>query len=302
MYFMNYMCGKLLGEGCMTKQDRRKPRFQFMHRTEDFGWAYHCYEQLVNDIPVNRPAYRKVVDKRLSKGFSESYVVQSKTDELITSLYKIWYPHGKKRLPKQWIHQHMDERSLAWWYQDDGHLKLVNGVMHKIILSTDSFTVEENEFLKCLLWNKWKLNFRTDAQNRLILYDKFQIHYFLHLISPWLHESMNRKSLVIQPLQPIATRTTIYLPSIYRIKKPTAEINEKLNSLVTLFIDSTTNTVCTNHIFHTFLQLRSEPKDMNNYQIVIREAHRLNLARIRQQTGLTISELVEYCFRKNENL
>ncbi|MBD7985176.1 endonuclease [Sporosarcina sp. Sa2YVA2] len=270
MAFTNFICGKLLGDGCITKQEGRKPRFQFMHRIEDVGWAQHCYEQLRYDIPVNAPAYRKVLDPRLKKGFAESYVVQSKTHEIITALYEIWYPSGKKNLPMDWIQQYMNERSLAWWYQDDGHLKIVKGVASKIILSTDSFTREENEFLTQLLWQKWQLQFRIDGQNRLLLYDKFQIHYFLHLVSPWLHESMNRKALPIQPLRPIAKRTTIYLPATYQIKKPTAEINEKLSSLLSLFIDPTTNTVCNNHIFCTFQPLRLQQIEIRNYQIILK--------------------------------
>lgn len=299
MSFTNFICGKLLGDGCITKQEGRKPRLQFMHRAEDFGWALHCYEQLKNGIPVNPPAYRKVLDSRLTKRFSESFVVQSRTNEVITALYEIWYPGGKKHLPKQWIQQHLDERSLAWWYQDDGHLKIVKGVASKIILSTDSFTKAENEFLLQMLWRKWKLQFKMDGQNRLILYDKFQIHYFLNLVSPWLHESMKRKALPVQPFRPIAKRTTVYLPTTYQIEKPTAEINDKLSSLLSLFIDPVTNTVCNDDIFHTFLPFRAIQKEVNSYQIIIKDEHRINLARIRQQTGLTISQLAEYCFEKN---
>lgn len=282
MTFTNFICGKLLGDGCITKQEGRKPRFQFMHKIEDVEWAQHYYEKLRSDNPVNPPAYRKVLDARLKKGFSESYVVQSKTHEIITALYEIWYPSGKKKLPMDWIQQHLNERSLAWWYQDDGHLKIVKGVASKIILSTDSFTREENEFLTQLLWQKWQLQFKIDGQNRLLLYDKFQIHYFLHLVSPWLHESMNRKALPIQPLRPIAKRTTIYLPATYQIEKPTAEINEKLSSLLSLFIDPITNSVCNGYIFRTFQPLRLQQIEVSSYQIVIREEHRLNLARIRQ--------------------
>lgn len=68
-YFHNYICGKLLGDGCITKQDGRKPRLQFMHRTEDVGWAEYCYEQLKSSIPLSPPTYRKVVDPRLKKGY-----------------------------------------------------------------------------------------------------------------------------------------------------------------------------------------------------------------------------------------
>ncbi|MCM3636856.1 endonuclease [Sporosarcina luteola] len=297
MSFNNFLCGKLLGDGCITKQEKRKPRFQFMHRAEDLGWSVHCYEELKNYIPINPPAYRKIADKRLKKGFSESFVVQSKTDEIITKLYKIWYPEGKKKLPLQWVQQYLDERALAWWYQDDGHLKIVNGTANKIILSTDSFSKHDNEFLMQILWDKWKLKFKIDGQNRLILYDQFQIIYILHLISPWMHESMDRKSLPSNPLRTIAKRTTIYLPTSYRMAKPTAEINEKLSALSSLYKDPFTHTVCPDHIFHTFKSIMQQQEKVNSYQIVIEQQHRVDLAKIRQQTGLTISQLAEYCFR-----
>ncbi|MFJ7932832.1 hypothetical protein [Sporosarcina sp. NPDC096371] len=63
--FQNFICGKLLGNGGITKQEGRKPRFQFMHRVEDYGWTEHCNEQLKGKIPLNPPTYRKVKDPRL---------------------------------------------------------------------------------------------------------------------------------------------------------------------------------------------------------------------------------------------
>lgn len=155
-----------------------------MHRVEDFGWADHCYKQLKNHIPLSPPSYRKVMDARLRKGYSERFIVQSRTDKMITQLYKQWYPNGKKKLPFDFIETYLDERALAWWYQDDEHPKLANGIITKIILSTDSFSLEENTRLTQLLYDKFQLRFLTDGQNRLILYDQFQIIYFLHLVSP----------------------------------------------------------------------------------------------------------------------
>ncbi|MBO0601195.1 endonuclease [Sporosarcina sp. E16_3] len=293
--FQNYICGKLLGDGCITKQEGRKPRFQFMHRTEDVGWAEYCYDHLKNFIPLSPPTYRKVIDSRIKKGYSESYIVQSRTDTVITDLYKQWYPSGKKVLPFDFIEQHLDERSLAWWYQDDGHLKIVNGIVNKVILSTDSFSFEENEWLIRLLFDKFNLRFVIDGQNRILLYDQFQIIYFLHLVSPCLHKSMNRKALPIQPIRPIAKRTTIYLPEKFKLVKPTSEINLKLDKLDTLFANSKKE-VCIHTTFSTFNPLLSHKENANSYQIIIDEKHRQTLARIRQQTGLTISQLTNYCF------
>lgn len=163
------MCGKLLGDGCITKQDGRKARFQFMHHLEDLGWVEHCNIQLKDYIPLNSTSYKRVVDTRLSKGYSESFFVQSKTDPLITD----YTNNGIRK-----------EKRNSWWYQDEGHLKIVNNVVQKIFLSTDSFSDEENDWLIQLLFDKFKLRFHKDGQNRLILYDQFQIIYFLHLVAP----------------------------------------------------------------------------------------------------------------------
>lgn len=219
MLFNNFLCGKLLGDGCITKQENRKTRFQFKHRVEDYGWSLHCYEELKNYIPINPPEYRIVADNRLKKGFSESYFVQSKTDEVITALYEIWYPEGKKKLPFRWAQENLDVRALAWWYQDGGHLKIVGNTATKIILSTDNFSSKENEFLMQLIRDKWKLNFKIDGQNRLILYDQFQIIYFLHFISPWMHESMGRKIIMDLPLRKVANRTIILLTCLFQNRK-----------------------------------------------------------------------------------
>jgi hypothetical protein len=125
--------------------------------------------------------------------------------------------------------------------------------------------------------------------------DQFQIIYFLHLVTPWLHESMNRKSLPEQPVRAIAKRTTIYLPSKFKLDKPTYEINEKLKLLNNLLCNGN-SIVSIDHIFTTFNSLLKNEEDRNNYQVVISDNHRLTLAKLRQQTGLTISKLTEYCF------
>lgn len=294
--FYARICGKLLGDGCMTKQGNRKPRFQFMHRTEDVGWAQYCYEHLQDFLPLSPPTYSKVADTRLIKQYSERYIVQSRTHPTITDLYAMWYPEGKKVIPFEFLETYINEVALSWWYQDDGHVKIVNGVMKKFILSTDSFTAFENEQLIQLLFKKFKLRFSVDGQNRLILYDQFQIIYFLNLVSPWLSPAMERKAAIMLPLKPIANRTTVYLPSTVNLRKPTAEINDKLVKLYSLLCEEK-KSVCLQTIFKEFEYLLTvQDTKTVGYQIVIQESYRDLLARVRQQTGLSISLLVSYCF------
>ena len=117
------LCGKLLGDGCLTKQTDRKPRFQFTHCKKDVGWSINCFEQLSVFLPLNPPKYRRISDVRIISGYTESYIVQSRTSEEFCQLYELWYPHEKKELPFAYIEKHFTDKTLAWWYQDDGHLK-----------------------------------------------------------------------------------------------------------------------------------------------------------------------------------
>ncbi|MCI1592516.1 hypothetical protein [Heyndrickxia oleronia] len=116
------LTGKLLGDGCITKQKGRKPRFQFIHSINDIDWCMYCYEQLRHEIPFAPPFYKKIQDIRTEKGYTECYQVQSRTDPTITWLDTLWYSKQKKVIPFEFIDQYLNVEALAWWYQDDGHL------------------------------------------------------------------------------------------------------------------------------------------------------------------------------------
>jgi len=292
--FKAIIIGKLLGDGSITKQNRRKPRFQFTHVFPDYAWSQYCYENLVEFIPVNPPKYKKTIDRRLKRGYSESFYVQSKTDSIITFLRSVWYVDGTKVIPFQLIQNYFNEQTLAWWYMDDGHLKIKDNTPQKIILSTDSFTQAENKWLINFLHDKYHLNFRLDKQNRIILYDQFQIHYFLYLITPYLHKSMHRKFISFSYLmRRLPTRrTTIYLPSTIEIQSPTKEINHflyYLSNLIDLFKDGKLYSKLQSEIYQKY---RLSKK---SYQIVIPGKRLSKLEFLKVNTGLTFSQLTEIC-------
>jgi hypothetical protein len=292
---LHRITGKLLGDGCITKQKRRNPRFQFIHTTSDKEWCFYCYELLKDYLPFTAPYYRRIKDNRVLKGYTESFQVQSSTDPLITCLESIWYDNRKKVIPFAFLEQNLNEQALAWWYQDDGHLNKVDNIPKKIILSTDNFTTTENLGLIDLLTKKFSLYFKLDSQNRILLYDQLQIYYFLHLVDPYMHPSMNRK--IISPTQKLTTRkrTTIYLPNNILLTKPTAEINqqlEKLNILEEIVMDRTRYIKFYKNILADF-RLTKETK---GFQIVINEKYNSLIQMIRKRTGLTVSQVITICF------
>ncbi|QHE63196.1 endonuclease [Rossellomorea vietnamensis] len=295
---LSMICGKLLGDGCIVKQEGRKPRFQFIHSIKDKEWCYYCYSRLKDYLPLTGPHYKRIEDNRVQAGYTESYHVQSRTHDHITNLRSIWYKNRKKVLPFEFLGKYLTPLALAWWYQDDGHLKKVSTIPRKIILSTDNFTPAENNQLCQLLKNKYSLFFSIDKQNRIILYDQFQIHYFLFLVSPYLHPCMYRKTITScdiynQCLNP--NRTTIYLPAHIKLTSPTREINEKLSMLPDIFTAIKCNNFYTNELL-TFIESTKTHVSKKPYQIVVSEENLQNLSKLNKMTGLNASIVAQLCF------
>jgi LAGLIDADG DNA endonuclease family len=294
---LSMVCGKLLGDGCIVKQEGRKPRFQFIHSIKDKEWCYYCYSRLKDYLPLTGPHYKRIEDDRVQAGYTESYYVQSRTHDHITSLRSIWYKNGKKVLPFEFLMQYLTPLALAWWYQDDGHLKKDSTIPRKIILSTDSFTPAENNKLCQLLKDKYSLLFSLDKQNRILLYDQFQIQYFLFLVSPYLHPCMYRKTITscdIYNQFPNPKRTTIYLPVHLKFTSPTREINERLSMLPDIFTSIISGDFYTNELL-TFIASTKASVTKKPYQIVVSEENLQNLFTLNKMTGLNTSIMAQLC-------
>ncbi len=294
--FKAMIIGKLLGDGSITIQKGRKPRFQYTHTIQDYGWSKYCYEQLLEHIPLCPPKYKKSIDTRLKQGFSEAYYVQSKTSDIITYLRKQWYSSQGKVLPFKLMTRYFNEHSLAWWYMDDGHLKPDGRIVRKVILSTENFTSYEIDWLIEFLHNKYNLSFHRDSQNRIILYDQFQINYFHYHVEPHLHETMYRKCInsYNYNFKLAAKRTTLYLPTEIKIMSPTNEINTTLKILDELIVSYKNDTFYINYFNHLKDQDSSPTK---GYQVIINENNINKLYFLNEVTGLTFSRLAGLCFQ-----
>ncbi|KPL59444.1 hypothetical protein [Rossellomorea vietnamensis] len=296
--FLSMVCGKLLGDGCIVKQEGRKPRFQFIHSIKDKEWCYYCYSKLKDYLPLTGPHYKKIEDNRVNAGYTESYYVQSRTHGHITNLRSIWYKNGKKVLPFEFLMKYLTPLALAWWYQDDGNLKKDSTIPRKIILSTDSFTPAENNKLCHLLKDKYSLLFSMDKQNRILLYDQFQIQYFLFLVSPHLHPCMYRKTITSCDIYNHFSnpkRTTIYLPAHLKLTSPTREINERLSVLPDIFSAIKDGDFYTNELL-TFIESTKTYVTKKPYQIVVSEENLQNLFILNKMTGLNASIFAHICF------
>lgn len=291
--FFARIIGKLLGDGTITKERGKSPRFHFTHHVPDYEWTIECYDKLKTYISFSKPAYRRSEDPRLRKGYSENYFVRSHVHPIITELYDIWYPNGQKIVPLEWMTPYFTDETLAWWYQDDGHLKIENGKISKIVLSTDSFTPEENKGLIDLLYRKYGFTFRLDGQNRIVLYERFQCITFLHIVEPYMNDVMHRKMNPHARIQPFAQKPAIRLPKQWTIEQPTKTINEALERLAYLLPN---DTIDMTRVIKQFFPRPTHPIEKKHYQVRLTDTNRKRLHQLHEATGLSLSELATWCF------
>ncbi|MRX54335.1 endonuclease [Bacillus idriensis] len=296
---LEMLTGKLLGDGNLTDEAGKRPRLRFSHSIKDSGWCFHCYKELKDFLPITAPVYRKINDSRLKAGYSEQYYVQSKTTPILNNLKPLWYKQRKKILPYELLEKTMTPLALAWWYQDDGHLKIMGPTPLKIVLSTDSFDPAENTFLRELLFCRYNLSFNIDGQNRLVLYNQKQIHAYLRIVNIYIHKTMGRKTIHIEDQKPLvdsgSKRTTIYLPALIKLNKPTEEIHKALENVMILRSEKIYE------IYTGFFSSNTKSFSKKGYQVTLYSQHLSFLHRVRIDTGMNMSEIVSIGLMLNKN-
>lgn len=288
--FFARITGKLLGDGSISKSNETYARFQFNHRIEDECWTRYCYEQLKSYIPLTPPV------RRFSTNPIEHYYdfVRSRKSDTILQLHNAWYPNdGRKRVPFPLLNDYFTAETLAWWYQDDGHLKIVNGAINRIILATNGFDPSDVQGLQQLLFNRFRLSFKRDGQNRLILYDKYQVLHFLYIVEPWMQPCMARKKNPNVPPKTYAKKPAIRIPTNIQLQRPTKEMNDALVALDYFFDKSHVNM---ERVAEQFLPRHIQTIDKKHYQVRLTEENRERLYQLIRQTGLSLSELATWCF------
>lgn len=296
---LEMITGKLLGDGNMIHDGNKATRLRFTHASKDRGWCLHCYQQLSKYMKLSPPKYRRVPDPRVKAGYTECYYVQSFTWPKLEQIKRDWYVNGKKRIPFEYIIHALTPLCLAWWYQDDGHLKKKkDGTVQKIILSTESFTTDERSFLRQQIKKEYKIEFSIDRLNRLVIYDQPAILYFLSLVRPHLSSAMRRKDSSYYRLNknefPLQQRTTIYLPVNIHIDKPTKQIHQMLRCLPVIN-DLMDEEIRFQHFYRSKNRFSEKPK-RKGYQIILHQEDLIQITKLQRRTGLQKSECVELCY------
>ena len=181
----NIIIGSLLGDGTLSKYGRS---------------LNACYRE--NTGP-NQVAYRKWKADRLSNLDFKSNAkgaIYSPSHPIYTDLYDLFYPDGKKIIPRKGLEILSHPIGLACLFMDDGSLVINNykksntiTLFPQIIFYSQSFTKEENILLKERIKNIFnvslKLSTRNDGSNYILkINERNEVYKFLDIVEPYVNE------------------------------------------------------------------------------------------------------------------
>lgn len=180
------LIGTLLGDGSIDS----KGYLKFGHSVEQNDYLKFKEELFGGKISK----VRKSGEYKGKEYFSNN--LHCPRNEQIIRLRELFYPNQRKSVKN--VLNLIDERSLAFWYMDDGSVCDNSKNTYHVKLCTESFGQEENELLVTLLKDKFDIesgicfaNSNRDVP-RIYIRSSSQEKFF-RLISPYIIPSMEYK-------------------------------------------------------------------------------------------------------------
>jgi phosphate starvation-inducible protein PhoH len=176
------LLGLLLGDGCLIKNSKKTSgyRLAINHGLQQLEYGEYCRDVFNGVLRDIKSGY---TNKPLHGFITKTMFID---DKFINSIYD---GEHKKRITNT-IEDYMTERTLAFWYMDDG--SYYNGVIN---LHTNNFSNEENEILIKILKSKFGIEsklLKTKSYPYLQI-DVKNGEKFLKLIENHIHPNISYK-------------------------------------------------------------------------------------------------------------
>lgn len=146
--------GTMLGDAYAEKRNSNSnTRLQFKQSVKNKDYIDHLYS-LFKDYCNSEPKSTLSLDNREGKNLENiSIKFWSSSLPCFNKYRELFYNESGIKIIPPTLEDLLSARSLAYWIMDDGY-KSANG----FYLCTESYTLEENKFLKDLLKNKFNLD------------------------------------------------------------------------------------------------------------------------------------------------
>lgn len=186
---LSLITGSLLGDSTMRiGAGAINANFKVEHGLEQKDLVF-CKYQILRPWVFTEPKLSYRYDKYGNK-YLKSWWFRTIRHHKLTEIQKLFYPKGKKIVPKN-INLFLNEFALAWWIMDDGCYN-----RSKIDISTYSFTLDEVQRLLKVMLNKFKLqgNYYRDRDKGYRIYFKVsETKKLVKIIEPYIIDSMKYK-------------------------------------------------------------------------------------------------------------
>jgi len=131
-------------------------------------------------------------DKRTNKVY-KSINLSTKLHPMLSLLKNIWYPKGKKIVPKM---IKLSPQLLCTWFEGDGSSRILKNSRHAkqvvIQLSTEAFDYNSMLILITLM-RDFGIMSSINKENRILIWRNESVVKFMDLIKPLISESFNYK-------------------------------------------------------------------------------------------------------------
>ena len=158
---IRWINGELLGDGCLQSYSKQSACFQYgSQHLEYVQYVAH----MLREFGIEQVGK---THKYSYKGYAGcSYTYASRSYIELLPLQKVWYPEGKKEVPRD---MRLSPVTCRQWYIGDG--SLCCGISHRpyIVLCTDSFSVLDVEWLISELSEIGILATRYPSNNRICI-------------------------------------------------------------------------------------------------------------------------------------
>jgi recombination protein RecA len=177
-----FIIGSVLGDGCISKTDKAsfQSKITFGHCEKQLPyltWKNNLLKQYaLNATKIGKYTYMSI---RYKSGECTTFTFKSKSHPYFSNLRTLFYPNGIKNI-KQDLIKEMDALGLAIWFMDDGCI-----CKRSYQIYTNSFTLEEVEFLQDVLKNNFNINSTID-KNRVIYIRTDSKELFKEIIKPYI--------------------------------------------------------------------------------------------------------------------
>lgn len=188
---MSVILGTLMGDMSIVRpHPTTTPRLEIGHSVRQREYLLHKMEIL------NRFMWKWEV--RENRGYGEGHQVMMARSSCMPAFEEIWglvRPKGcGKVVTESWLGL-MDERSIAYWYMDDGSLVRVKQRIYGAKFHTEGFSEKENALLASWLVSKGVEGAVVRKRGRyfFVKIPKKGVNRLFDMVSPYIHQTMKYK-------------------------------------------------------------------------------------------------------------